>query len=260
MKKQIITTAIILVLSGRAFAGTMVPPEIPTTVEFSNRDINRVVCPGTISDLIFSKEKGLTGHFSGNSAYIKFSIEELNDKLIYAKEPSELYIVCNGATYSIVASPVDRQPATVRLAPPESTAVKTNIAHFKNMPLEKQALKLIKEGYSGAYPSSYKVTDNRPTTIPLCPDLKVIPKVTVDVDGVGLRLKVFDVTLLAPDRDVDEKTFLSSKIGDSILAVAVEEHKLKHGDKTRVFVVERKATDAQPAMSKMIKASWSEGE
>ena len=260
MKKQIFITALLLILSGSAVAGTGVPPEVPTMVEMSNKDINRVVCSGPISDLIFSKEKGLTGHFSGNSAYIKFSIEEVNGKSIYAKEPSELYVVCDGATYSIVANPVDKQPVTIRLAPPEGAAVKRNIALFKNMPLEKQALRLIKEGYSGTYPSSYKVTDNQPAQIPLCPDLDIIPKLTVDVDGVGLRLKVFEATLFAADRDMDEKIFLSSKISDSILAVAVENHELKHGDKTRVFVVERKETDGSPAMSKMIKTSWSGGE
>ena len=159
MKKHIVATVILLAVYGRATAGTGVPPEVPTMVEFSNKDINRVVCSGQISDLIFSKEKGLTGHFSGESAYIKFSIEETNGKKTYANEPCELYVVCGGATYSIIANPVDKEPVTVRLAPPESAAVNKNSALYKNMPLEKQALRLIKEGHSGEYPSSYKVTD-----------------------------------------------------------------------------------------------------
>lgn len=258
MNKQIIATAILLAC-GSAFAETGVPPEVPTMVEFSNKEINRVVCSGPISDLIFSKERGLTGHFSGNNAYIKFIIEEVNGKRTYASEPSELYVVCNGATYSVIATPVDKQSATVRLAAPKSEAVERNLSLYKNMPFEKQALKLIKEGYSGIYPASYKVTENRPAGISLCHDLEVVPKESVDVDGVGLRLKVFQVTQLT-DRDIDEKIFLSSQISDSILAVAVEDHTLKIGDKTRVFVVEGKEKDGPPAMAKTIKTSWSGGE
>ena len=41
--------------------------EMPTIVQLSNRDINRIVCSGPMSDLIYSEEKGVTGHFSGNS-------------------------------------------------------------------------------------------------------------------------------------------------------------------------------------------------
>ena len=229
-------------------------------VDFSNNEINRIVCSGPISDLIFSKEKGLTGHFTGNNAYVKFIIEEVNGKRSYAGEPSELYVVCGGSTYSIIANPSDKQAATVRLAPPKSESVNKNISLFKNMPIEKQALKLIKEGYSGTYPSSYKVTENKPAGIPLCPDLEVLPKELVDVDGVGLRLKIFQVIQLnGENKDIDEKVFLSSKISDSILAVAVEDHKLKHGDKTRVFVVEKKEKDGPPAMDKTIKTTWSGG-
>jgi conjugal transfer pilus assembly protein TraK len=259
MKKRTMTTAIFLALCGSAYAETGIPPEVPTMVEFSNKEINRIVCSGPISDLIFSKEKGLTGHFTGNNAYIKFSIEELNGKRSYAGEPSELYVVCNGATYSLVANPSDREAATVRLAPPKSDGVNKNISLFKNMPIEKQALKLIKEGYAGTYPSSYKVTENKPIGISLCPDLEVVPKESVDVDGVGLRLEIFQVTLLNAEMDIDEKIFLSGRISDSILAVAIEDHKLKSGDRTRLFVVEKKEKDGPPAMDKTIKTTWSGG-
>ena len=83
---------------------------------------------------------------------------------------------------------------------------------------------------------------------------------SVDVDGVGLRLKIFEVTLLAADKDIDEKVFLSSLISNSILAVAVENHGLKQGETTRVYVVEKKEQDGPPAMAPIIKTTWSGGE
>jgi hypothetical protein len=77
MKKTIFAACCLLLTTGQAFAGEGVPAEVPTLVELSDREINRIVCPGQMTDLIFSEEKGLTGHFSGNNAFIKFTAEEV---------------------------------------------------------------------------------------------------------------------------------------------------------------------------------------
>jgi len=61
------------------------------------------------------------------------------------------------------------------------------------------------------------------------------------VEGVGLRLQEYRVKSLAEKQiAVDEKMFLSPSIGPSILAVAVENHRLNSGKTSRVFVVEKK--------------------
>jgi conjugal transfer pilus assembly protein TraK len=257
MKTYILAFALTLALCSTALAGGVLP-DVPTMVQLSNHDINRVVCSGQISDLIFSKDNGLIGRFSGDSAYITFSATDENGKRIYAKQASQMYVVCDGATYSLIAEPVAKEPITVRLAVPESKSISRNIDLFKNMPMEKRALKLIKQGYAGIYPDSYKVTDDKPERIALCSELTVIPKVTVGVEGVGLRLKIFQVTAKQSE-NLTEKTFLSSKISDSILAVAVENHNLKASERTRVFVVEQKAQSGPPAMAKAIKTFWNGG-
>jgi conjugal transfer pilus assembly protein TraK len=255
MKKLIVAACILMVTgSGGALAEDGVPAEVPTMIQLSNRDINRVVCPGPMSDLIFSKEKGMTGHFSGNNAFVKFTIEDKNGKLIYAQEPSELYAVCNGSVYTIIATPTAIDAVTVRLAMPKSDSIDKNFARYRNMPVEKQALQIIREAYNGTYPSSYRVTEKR-EPLALCRDLDVALQEYVEVDGVGLRLKEYKVSA-KNSADVDEKTFLSSKVSDSILAVAVEEHKLKSGQSTRVFVVEKK--EHQPALAKTIETSPTE--
>ena len=82
------------------------------------------------------------------------------------------------------------------------------------------------------------------TDIPLCPDLQVSLRQTVEVDGVGLRLKSFQVTSrLSTESELAEKTFLDARIGNPILAVALVEHRLQPGGSTRVLVVERKERD-----------------
>jgi conjugal transfer pilus assembly protein TraK len=108
------------------------------------------------------------------------------------------------------------------------------------MPLEKQVLQIIKEGYEGGYPSSYKVS-NADTLIPLCADLSVSLMQTVDVEGVGLRLKQFKVASTKNEpMELQEKTFLSLGISESVLAVAIEDQVLNIGEATRVFVVEKR--------------------
>ena len=101
-------------------------------------------------------------------------------------------------------------------------------------------MQIIKEGYEGGYPSSYRVS-NAHTPIPLCGDLRVNLMQTVDVEGVGLRLKQFKVASTNYETmDLQEKTFLSLGISESILAVAIEDQVLNTGEATRVFVVEKR--------------------
>ncbi|MDD2462882.1 MAG: type-F conjugative transfer system secretin TraK [Desulfobulbus sp.] len=240
MKKKLFAACCLLLTAGPALAGEGVPAEVPTMVELSAKEINRIVCPGQMSDLIFSEEKGLTGHFSGNNAFIKFTAEEVGGKLRYSKEPSEIYAVCNGSVYTIIGAPAEINAVTVRLALPKSETVEKNIARYKNMPLEKQALQLIKEAYDGVFPSSYQVID-KALPVSLCPDLDLVRQQVVEIEGVGLRLKSFKATSrLATDLELAEKTFLAAAVGNPILAVAIEQHNLKPTQSTRVFVVERK--------------------
>jgi conjugal transfer pilus assembly protein TraK len=217
-----------------------IAPEMPTIVQLSNRDINRIVCSGPMTDLIYSEEKGVTGHFSGNSAFVKFKAEDNNGELSYADAPSELFIVCNGAVYTLIAKPQEIDSVTLHLAAPVKDSFQKNIDHYKNMPLEKQVLQVIREAYEGGYPSSYKISKSE-TPVPLCSDLAVTQTQSIDVEGVGLRLREFKATNLKKEEtELQEKSFLELGISDSILAVAIENHVLQSHDVTRVFVVEKR--------------------
>lgn len=223
-----------------AQAENVIPAEVPTAVELSNTDINRIVCPGPMNDLIFSKEKGMVGHFSGKNAFVKFKIEDDGNGYVYADMPSELFVVCNNSVYTLIVTPMDIPSVTLRLASPSGDTFKKNIAHYKNLPLEKRALQIISEAYNENYPSSYQVTKPN-KQVPLSTELETILIQVANVDGVGLRLKKYLVKSLAKNElIIDEKSFLSPAVSNSILAVAVENHNLKPGEMTRVFVVDQK--------------------
>lgn len=218
-----------------------ISPEITTTVRLSNSDINRIVCPGQVNDLIFSEEKGIIGHFAGNSAFVKFKITRQGEELSYVTTPTELYVICNNAVYSLIATP-DRIPAmTLRLAPPNTDRLKTNITSFQGIPFEKKVLRLVGEAFAGNYAESYRVTA-ADIPVNLSADLRIKLFRIVDVEGVGLRLKEYAVRA-TDDRiplRLDEKMFLTPDMGEGIIGIAVERHNLESGESTRVFVVEHK--------------------
>lgn len=239
-KRFIAATALMVAATGTCFADTVIQAEVPTTVELSNTDINRIVCTGTMNDLIFSQEKGMTGHFSGNNGFIKFKIQDMGDEYIYADTPSELFVVCNNTVYTLIVTPTDIPSATLRLAPPTGDSFKKNITQYKKLPLEKRALQLVREAYTNTYPISYRVS-NVKKSISLAPEFNVTLQQVVDVDGVGLRLKKYQVSSIAKEEiNLDERTFLSATISPSILAVAVEKHSLVPDQSTRAYVVEQK--------------------
>ena len=241
IKRFLLTaTASALICSASVYADNVITPEIPVSVQLSNRDVNRIVCPGQMNDLIFSQEKGLTGHFSGTNAFIKFKIKEQGEEYVYADAPSELFVVCSGTVYTLLVTPRDIPSVTLRLASPQVDSFKENIAHYRNLPLEKQALQIIREAYNSTYPSSYRVSalDQQ---ISLSPYLAIQLLQSVEVDGVGLRLKKYRATSLKQEEVmVDESLFLSPLVSTSILAVAVEDHILPAGMATSVYVVEKK--------------------
>ncbi len=240
MKFSVFFAASALLFATNVLADNVVTAEIPSVVELSNHDINRIVCPGPMSDLIFSQEKGITGHFSGNNAFIKFKIEDAGGEYNYADQDSELFVVCNGAVYTLIVTPKDISSATIRLASPQQQSFKQNISHYKNMPLEKQALQVIREAYNENYPSSYRIIDFS-EAIELCPRINTRLIQSVDVEGVGLRLKKYLITSIGTKESyVDEKLFISPLISDSLLAVAVNDHTLSPGETSTVFVVEKK--------------------
>jgi conjugal transfer pilus assembly protein TraK len=218
----------------------LIPPEVTTAVDLSSSDVNRIVCPGTINDLIFSKEKGIEGHFVGSNAFVKFTITVQGDEKQYSNTPSELFVSCNNSIYTLIATPRRIPSVTLRLAPSESQGLKQNIDHYQALPFEKKVLQLVREAYLSEYLESYRLraTD---TEVNISADLSVRLKKIVDVEGVGLRLKEY---LVRPAADkpvsVTEKDFLKPQMGERIIAVAVEDHNIEPGKSSRVFIIEQR--------------------
>jgi len=69
----------------------VVTPEIPTVVLVNAQDVNRIICPAEIKDIVSLEEKGVGVKITGKDAFINFRYGKKGEKTIYATEPTEMY-------------------------------------------------------------------------------------------------------------------------------------------------------------------------
>ena len=171
-----------------------VSPEVTTQVRLSNSDINRVICPVDIKDAIYSEEKGLTVNLSGKNAFVKFLVLKKDGKEMYSSVPSELYFVCDGAVYTMIAIPARIPAQTVQLIPGKAGTAKKNMELYGELPFEKKIITIVKRVYTNDVPDSFTKTVVG-KKIDIFKDLDVILRAIYAIEGEGLRVK----ELRAPD-------------------------------------------------------------
>lgn len=230
---------------------TVILPEVTTKVRLSNTDVNRLVCPDGIKDVVFSQEKGVKVKITDGNAFLKFQVIKKGEEMIYTEVPSEFYVVCGGDIYSLVGMP-QRVPAqTIRLSSGKKQKIQQNLSLFNGMPLEKKILTLIRQTYTDQLPESYEVrVVNR--QINLFPALWMSFTREIVVEGEGLAVREYRVSLKSGTEPVrlTEQEFLRSELTSQPLAVAVDELLLSEGSHSRVFVVERRDPDSPSPMIK----------
>ena len=214
----------------------VVPPEVATPVYLSSSDINRIVCPSYIKDVIYSKEKGLTVKIEGQNAFVKFLVTKEGDKDEYSTTPTELYILCGKETYNLIALPKRIPSRTVTLSGGDRKVDK-NASLFDGMPFEKKILSIIKSVYTEDIPDSFTVRDeDRPFN--LFKGLRLTLIKTVRVEGEGLRVKEFTAQA-TQNMELSEKDFLKTELTTDPVAIAIDKLRLSPGETARILIVER---------------------
>ena len=230
---------------------TVLLPEVTTKVKLSNTDVNRLVCPDGIKDVVFSQEKGVKVKITDGNAFIKFQVIKKGEEMIYTEVPSEFYVVCGEDIYSLIGMP-QRVPAqTIRLSSGKKRKIQQNLAIFGGMPLEKKILTLIRQSYTDQLPESYLVREIE-HQVDLFPALWMSFIREVVVEGEGLAVREYRISLRSKTGQtrLSEKEFLRSELTSQPLAVAVDELLLRGGAQSRVFIVERRDSDAPSPMVK----------
>jgi conjugal transfer pilus assembly protein TraK len=223
-------------------------PEITTRVFMSNTDVNRVTCMGgvPVKDVVFSNEKGITTKVNGSNVFVKFKVRENPNTLEteYITEPVELYVICGreNTVYTLITVPRKLPAQWVRLGGVDNKKIEKNLSLFQGQSFEEKVLKIMKQAYRGDYPDSYTVKEEqRQVEQPLLKQFNIRLQSVVSVDGEGLKVKVFDVSLAMGVRQnkarVEEKTFLP--LGHNVVAIALGSLVLRKDHSTRLFILEQ---------------------
>lgn len=225
-------------------APVTVMPEVTTSVQLSSSDLNRIICSdGDIKEALTSDEKGLMIKITGKDAFVKFKVGKMSDgKLSYSATPTEIYMVCGGSTYSLVAFPSRIASQTIKLSSGMENKIRENQALYAGLPFEKRVLRAIKETYTDNLPDSYLVTKMNQVDSSWNGMVIALRRI-VDIEGEGMKVKEYHITLKAKHDPfkLSEKMFLRKEFALNPIAVSIDKHTLRAGETSRLFIVEQRA-------------------
>jgi hypothetical protein len=221
-------------ISGTSF---IVGPEKATAVKMSSSDINRVVCPVDIKDVVYSEEKGIQVKISGKNAFVKFLIKKIGTKHDYSNIPVDIYVVCGDKVYSIIAVP-DKIPAVTVYLQDKEMKIKETMDKYQGMAYEKQIVNYIKEFMAGRVPPEAEmIRQNKEYN--LYQDIKIREVALYTLEGVGMNVRVFHV-IASKAVEIKEKDFLRKEITESPLAISLDRLKLNPGERATLLIIESK--------------------
>lgn len=219
-----------------------VKPNRVTMVEMSSLDINRVYCDGEITDVIFSEEKGVKVKIVKNNAFVKFVVKKIEDKEIPIENPVDIFFVCDNQVYSVIAMP-KRIPSAFIYLEAKEKKVQEVVERAKDLPYEKRLLEIIKAIYTNKYEPNYQVV-NVNKEYYLFKDVKVVLERIIDIEGEGLRGKVFRLETFFDSGtqylEVKEKDFVKKELTSIPLAVSLDKSKLQGKDKATLIIIEKR--------------------
>lgn len=234
-----------LFLASPALADRIVPPEVTTPIDLSNRDVNRIVCArAPISEVIASEEKGITITTNGSNAFVKYQIRVDQAGQHYVRQATELYVVCGGEVYTLIAQPRNMSAQTIRLSDGTRSRIEANLAALGALPYEERVILLAQAAYRDAIPDSFRIATADGAVVrgksgaPLYRELTITRNRSIHAEGIGLRLNEYRITAEAAV-DLEERDFLRIEFGADIAAVTVDPLRLEPGEHGRLLIVER---------------------
>ena len=217
-----------------------VSPEVSTPVEMSSSDMNRIMCPADIKDVVFSKEKGLTVKIIGHNAFVKFLITRRGDREVYSSTPSEVFVACDESIYALIAIPRRIPSQTIRLNAGVQK-LKKNAALYGGLPFEKKIEGIARNIDTDDLPDSFTVEPSG-KKVEIFKDLTLTHKRTITIDGEGLAVKEYKAEIRGESDksslDIRERDFLRTELAIRPVAISVHPLKIKKGDTASILLFE----------------------
>ena len=223
---------------GTVYQNTIeVLPEATTKVDLSSIDINRIVCPVDIKDVVYSKEKGLSVRIQGKNAFMKFVVARDDGRTRYTATPVDVYVVCGSEVYSMIAYPKRIPAQVVKLTRGKRDAVKKNTEMFGGIPFEKKIMTVLKAVFTDTIPDSFSVAIvNRPFNV--FQQIDLVLKRIIAVEGEGIKVKEY-IAQAKTGVYLKEKDFLRPDLTTNTVAVSLGALNLKKDETSRILIVEQ---------------------
>ncbi|MEM4134374.1 MAG: type-F conjugative transfer system secretin TraK [Candidatus Micrarchaeia archaeon] len=222
----------------------VVEPDKTKFVQMSSMDINRVYClDGDITDVVFSDEKGVRVKASGNNAFVKFTVKKVGDVPQYLKSPVDIFFVCNGKVYSIIAQPM-KIPSTLTYLQDKKVNIKEVVSKTKEIPFEKRITEIIRNVYVNKPEPHYNfVKVNKKVNYMQNVDIEY--KGYYIVEGEGLQVKIFtvepkNITSVRDFIEINEKDFLNKVFTSYPVAISLDKTRLNRKDKAVLIILEKR--------------------
>lgn len=216
----------------------IVEPERTTMVRMSSSDVNRIVCPVDIKDVVYSEEKGIQVKISGKNAFVKFLIKRIAGKETYSRIPADIYVVCGDKVYNIIAVP-ERIPSVNVYLEDKGQKVKEVLEKNQAMPYEKKIVNYVKDFMSGKVPPE-AVFSRVNKEYRLFQDVEIREEGHYVIEGEGLTVRLFRVTGKKQGGvEIKEKDFLKKEITQNPLAISLDRLKLNQGEKAILLIIEK---------------------
>jgi conjugal transfer pilus assembly protein TraK len=220
-----------------------VKPNRTTMIEMSSLDINRVYCDGDITDVIFSEEKGVRVKIVKNNAFVKFAVKKIEDREIPIENPVDLFFICNDQVYNVIALPKRIPSVFIYLESKDKKKIQEVVERAKDLPYEKRLLDIIKAIYINKYEPNYQVVKVNKEFY-LFKDIKVVLEKMIDIEGEGLRAKVFSLATQFDSNtqyvEIKEKDFVRKELTTIPLAISLDKTRLQGKDKATLIILEKR--------------------
>lgn len=145
MRKCKILFILLIFLGLKAYAG--IEPDVVTEVMVSNMDVNRIVCPYPITDVVFSQEKGIIVKVTDRNAFVKLpvivkTVDGVETEKKYYNAKTEIFVMCGGNVYTLLLRPAKIQAQTIYLTDTKGD-MKKSYEYVKNNKYEDLMINLI---------------------------------------------------------------------------------------------------------------------
>ena len=224
-----------------------VEPGTITPIKVSNRDVNRIHCPGAIEDVVWSNEKPMSVSPAKNgNVFVKFLLRRQGDREVATTLPADLHVVCSGQVYTMILYPKPSDSVTIHLGGGRADALQSVNQEWGALPLEERVKRITLAMFREQTPSGFSRAPARGTRrdVELYQGMSVQGVYEMRAPGLGLNATEYRV-LVAQATTLDERDFLLPQFGN-VVGITLDPLVLTPDARTaRLIVVERAASHGQ---------------